>query len=129
MSPCLRVSVVNVRDQRIICALVTHASLRQFSFCALIAALSLTLAAQQPVFRSGVKLIEATVVVHDKSGQPVSDLKASDFRIFEDGKEQKIEFFAVEGAQPADKSVRSFPLPKNVYSNRVEARTGGGRAG
>jgi VWFA-related protein len=106
--------------------LVTHASLRQVSLVILIASLNLTLAAQQPVFRSGVKLIEATVVVHDRSGKPVSDLKASDFRIFEDGKEQKLEFFAVEGAQPADQSVRSFPLPKNVYSNRVEERLGGG---
>jgi VWFA-related protein len=79
----------------------------------------------QPVFRSGVKLIEATVVVHDRSGQPVSDLSAADFRIFEDGKEQKIEFFAVNGAQAADTSVKSFPPPKNVFSNRVEERGGG----
>jgi VWFA-related protein len=83
-------------------------------------------AAQQPSFRSGVKLVEATVVVHDRSGQPVADLKASDFRIFEDGKEQKIEFFAVDGAVSTDQSVRSFPLPPNVFTNRAEPRTGGG---
>jgi len=119
-------SVVNVRDQRIIFALATYASLRQLSLFILIASLNLTLEAQQPVFRSGVKLVETTVVVHDRSDKPVADLTASDFRIFEDGKEQKIEFFAVDGAPSADKSVRSFPLPANVFTNRIEQRTGGG---
>ena len=89
-------------------------------------ALTLNLSAQQPVFRSGVKLIETTVVVHDKNGQPVSDLKAADFRIFEDGKEQKIEFFAVAGAPAAtSSSVKSFPLPANVFTNRHEQPSGG----
>jgi len=82
------------------------------------------LSAQQPTFRSGVRLIETTVVVHDRSGQPVADLKASDFRIFEDGKEQKVEFFAVEGGQ-ATASVKSFPLPPNVFTNRSAPRGGG----
>jgi VWFA-related protein len=83
------------------------------------------LSAQQPVFRAGVKLIETTVVVHRK-GQPVADLTAADFKIFEDGKEQKIEFFAMQGDVSRDRSVQSFPLPKNVFSNRPEQRAGGG---
>lgn len=89
-------------------------------------ALGANLLAQQPVFRGGVKLIETTVVVHDRKGEPVADLKASDFKIFEDGKEQKIEFFAIEGGVARDRSVQSFPLPQNVFSNRPEQKNGGG---
>lgn len=93
---------------------------------ALAASLGVVLGAQQPVFRSGVKLIETTVVVHDRKGQPVGDLTAADFKILEDGKEQKIEFFALQGDAARDRSVQSFPLPKNVYSNRPEQNNAGG---
>lgn len=86
--------------------------------------LALDVRAQQPVFRSGVKLIQTTVVVHDRSGKPVDDLKSSDFRLFEDGKEQKIEFFEIEGG-PASPSVKSFPWAANIFSNRLEQRAGG----
>ena len=71
-------------------------------------------------------MIETTVVVHDRAGEPVADLKAADFKIFEDGKEQKIEFFTVQGDVARDASVQSFPLPKNVFSNRPERSNGGG---
>lgn len=92
----------------------------------LAAVLAVDLAAQQPTFRAGVKLIETTVVVHDRSGKPVADLKASDFKIFEDGKEQKLEFVTVLGDLSRPGSVQSFPLPPNVFSNRPEERPRGG---
>lgn len=85
-----------------------------------------SLGAQQPTFRSGINLIEITVVVHDRSGKPVTNLTAGDFRVFEDGKEQKIEVFAVEADPSTPGSVQSFPLPPNVFSNRAEQSTGGG---
>ena len=36
-------------------------------------------AEQQPTFQSTTRLIQVSVVVHDKNGQPVSDLTAATF--------------------------------------------------
>jgi VWFA-related protein len=99
---------------------------RRFAPLIFVAAFALDVGAQQPTFRSGINLIEITVVVHDRSGKPVTNLTAGDFKVFEDGKEQKIEVFAVEADPSTPGSVQSFPLPANVFSNRAEKSTGGG---
>src|ERR1051326_7027522 len=57
--------------------------------------------AQPPVFRSGTRLVQVNVVVHNKSGEPVADLKKEDFPILELGKPQQISFFSVDTAAPA----------------------------
>src|ERR1700691_3315775 len=49
-------------------------------------------AKETPVFRTNANLVVVDVVVRDK-GQPVHGLKAADFQIREDGKEQKISVF------------------------------------
>ena len=49
---------------------------------------------QAPMFRADVKLVDAGVVVRDGHGRPVAGLKQSDFRILDDGKEQKIAAFS-----------------------------------
>jgi VWFA-related protein len=46
-----------------------------------------------PVFNAGTNVVEVDVVVHDKSGRFVPDLKADDFEVSEDGKPQPIGFF------------------------------------
>jgi Ca-activated chloride channel family protein len=52
-------------------------------------------AAQQiPVFRTGVDLVTLGVTVTDKKGNLVTDLKADDFDLFEDGRKQTIQYFA-----------------------------------
>ena len=56
-------------------------------------ALASPLAAQQ-AFRSGVELVHLPVVVAARDGQIVTALEPSDFEILEDGKLQKISFFA-----------------------------------
>lgn len=48
---------------------------------------------QQPVFRTGINTVRVDVIVSDKQGNPVSDLKLEDFDIEEDGKVQKPETF------------------------------------
>jgi len=55
---------------------------------------------QPQVFRTGTPLVSVDVVVHDKEGRPVADLTATDFNLFEDGKEQRIELFAIVGPRP-----------------------------
>jgi VWFA-related protein len=44
-------------------------------------------------FRSGINFVTVDAYVSDSKGQPITDLKQSDFEIFEDNKPQKIEQF------------------------------------
>jgi VWFA-related protein len=48
---------------------------------------------QQPVFRTGINFVRVDVIVTDKNGNQVADLKQSDFEVAEDGKPQAIETF------------------------------------
>jgi VWFA-related protein len=49
--------------------------------------------ADQPVFRAGINFVRVDVIVSDKSGTSVSDLKQSDFEVTEDGRPQSVETF------------------------------------
>jgi VWFA-related protein len=46
-----------------------------------------------PTFRGGINFVRVDVIVADKSGAQVSDLKLEDFEVTEDGKRQTIETF------------------------------------
>ncbi len=48
-----------------------------------------------------VNVVIVNVTVTDKSGRPAKDLTAADFRLFEDGKRQRIQSFEIESSQPA----------------------------
>jgi VWFA-related protein len=50
-------------------------------------------APEQPVFRTGINTVRVDVIVTDRQGNPVTDLKLEDFQIEEDGKPQKPETF------------------------------------
>ncbi len=54
---------------------------------------------QEPI-RAEVQLVNLFVTVRDKNKRLVTDLTEEDFRIFEDGQEQKIAFFSRETALP-----------------------------
>lgn len=97
-------------------------------FCTL--ARAATLYAQLPqsssdspaVIRATTRLVQLDVVVTDSSGQPLKDrLTEKDFTVLEDGKPQKISFFAFqqlewrEGSKP-----RPPQLPPHVVTNRPE---------
>ena len=47
----------------------------------------------QLTFRSGINFVTVDAYVDDSKGQPATDLKQSDFEVFEDNKPQKIEQF------------------------------------
>ena len=47
----------------------------------------------QPVFRAGINYVRVDVIVSDKNGASVGDLKQTDFEILEDGKPQTVENF------------------------------------
>lgn len=57
------------------------------------------------IIRVDTELVSFEVSVTDKSGKPVRNLTAGDFRIFEDGKERRVDFF-----QPIRKQDDSRPL-------------------
>ncbi len=46
-----------------------------------------------PVFRSGINFVRVDVIVTDKAGNQISDLKPEDFEVSEDGARQTIETF------------------------------------
>src|SRR4051812_45139014 len=48
---------------------------------------------QPPVFRAGINFVRVDVIVTDKNGNPVGDLKPEDFEITEEGKPQHVETF------------------------------------
>jgi VWFA-related protein len=50
-------------------------------------------AQQPPVFRSGINFVRVDVIVTDKNGNPVADLKPGDFEVTEQNRPQKIETF------------------------------------
>lgn len=56
--------------------------------------------AQQPPIQVQVNEVIVPVTVTDEKGRFVSNLEAKDFRIFEEGREQKIEFFSRDPNQP-----------------------------
>src|SRR2546425_11140960 len=47
----------------------------------------------QPVFRAGINFVRVDVIVSDKNGAAVGDLKQTDFEVTEDGKPQTVETF------------------------------------
>ena len=48
---------------------------------------------QQPTFRLPINFVRVDVIVNDRQGKPVADLKQGDFDVTEDGKPQKVESF------------------------------------
>jgi len=54
---------------------------------------------QQPVFRSGTRLVVETVTVKDKNGKPIEGLTARDFTVTEDGEPQTVSFVEFQRLQ------------------------------
>jgi VWFA-related protein len=70
-----------------------------------------------PVFHAQSKLVVVDVVVTDKSGKPVTGLKASDFRLSENGKPQHVSVFEERSAALALTPETPPTLPPNQYTN------------
>ena len=76
-------------------------------------------------FPVAARLVQVSVLVHDKKGAPVTGLTASDFQLFEQGKEQSIETFTVESeVESAVSSARATRGPQTEFSNQNEGRGG-----
>lgn len=64
----------------------------------------------QPVFRTGINTVRVDVIVSDRQGNPVNDLKLEDFEITEDGRPQKPDAFRL---------VRIDTTTQPAYSSRA----------
>jgi VWFA-related protein len=71
-----------------------------------------------PTFRAGTRLVEVSVTVLDRKGNPVTDLAAQDFQIQDNGKPRPVAFFRFEGA--AENARPAPTLPRGVFTNTVE---------
>jgi VWFA-related protein len=74
---------------------------------------------EKVAFRSETILVQVPVVINDKAGRHVHNLTKDDFRIFENGKEQKIASFEEVTATRAPVAVAARP---GIFTNLVPDR-------
>lgn len=70
----------------------------------------------QPL-RVTTRLVQVSVIVNDKHGNPIAGLTKGDFVVLDDGKPQKIQVFSVTTNQPSEYPPAS--PPPDTYTNRV----------
>jgi VWFA-related protein len=75
-----------------------------------------------PIFRTTTRLVQVSVVVQDKQGNPVTDLRQEDFTILDGGRAEEIAVFTIESTRPG--LTQGEVLPPHTYTNRFEARSG-----
>jgi len=71
------------------------------------------------------RIVYVDVVVHDASGHLVRGLPQQDFRIFEDGQPQKIDYFVAHSYDIAAARPATPPHAKNKFSNVPESGPAG----
>src|SRR6516225_2963028 len=75
-------------------------------------------AGQEPLFRTGARLVTVDVAVHNNQG-PIRGLTKDDFTLQDKGKAQTISVFAVTDA--ASPAAKQDALPPGVVSNRINS--------
>jgi VWFA-related protein len=78
-------------------------------------------AAKVPVVRTTTRLVQVSVLAHDTHGKPVADLTQADFRVLDNGQEQKISFFSKDSSEVIPG--KTLALPPGTWSN-ISARSG-----
>jgi VWFA-related protein len=78
---------------------------------------------QPPRIRSGINYIRVDIIVSDKTGKPVLDLKQDEFKIKEDGKPQSIESFQIVEVNPMTQTEKG-PISeiRSIYDEEREAQ-------
>src|SRR5689334_2223938 len=78
-----------------------------------------------PVFRAGINYVRVDVIVSDKNGASVGDLKQSDFEVLEDGKPQTVEnfkFIKLDGGTVPTEEGPPRPIRNDDDEEREAAR-------
>jgi Ca-activated chloride channel homolog len=68
---------------------------------------TLVLAQQQPTFRAGIDVVSFGITAFDKKGNYLTDLRAEDVEVYEDGQKQTLKFFIPCAAQGASDGVEA----------------------
>jgi VWFA-related protein len=76
------------------------------------------LAQQQPVLRTNVHVVEVTIVANDAKGRRPADLRPTDFRVWDNGKEQAVASLELLNSRAGPGATA---LPPGTYSNRFGA--------
>src|SRR5271165_4437650 len=71
--------------------------------------------------RATTRLVQVSVVVTDKKGEPVTGLTKDDFTVLDEANPQQIAFFT-EAAPPPASAAATPLLPKNVFTNRYDLK-------
>ena len=77
--------------------------------------------AAQPTFRANINLVRVDVIVTDKKGVPVDNLKQADFQVFEDGKPQDIETFKLYKIDAITSTTPARPI-RTSFDEESEAQ-------
>src|SRR5260370_18415697 len=85
----------------------------------LLIACALAQDAQSPTIKVTTRLVQVSVVVHDKKGQPVPDVTKGDYALIDRGKEQTISVLKLESTNQV---VPRLSLPPNIFTNRLASR-------
>lgn len=85
----------------------------------LIALALVSLASAQPLIRVSTRLVDISVIARDSKGR-VPALTKDDFKVFDNGVERPIAFFAVHSARSQETGAP--PPAPNVFTNRAEER-------
>ncbi len=79
-------------------------------------------AAQAPIFRTDINVVRVDVIVTDRQGNPVNDLKQEDFEVTEDGKPQSIQTFKLINIAENYDAVPETPRQvRNIIDEQTEA--------
>src|SRR5579859_780128 len=74
------------------------------------------------------RMVVLDVVATDKKGRPITDFKAGDFTLLEDGKQQKISVFQLQQpAAPSNTKAQPLQLAANVFTNVAQLQPSGPR--
>jgi VWFA-related protein len=74
-----------------------------------------------PTFRAGINFVRVDVIVSDKSGKPVLDLKPEDFLVEEDGEPQVVESFKLVRVDETAHTTVPRPI-RSAHDEETEAQ-------
>jgi VWFA-related protein len=74
-----------------------------------------------PTFRADINFVRVDVIVSDKQGNPVSDLRQEDFEVTEDGKPQTIQTFKLVNVTDKAAVVEPQRQIRNIIEEQTEA--------
>lgn len=75
---------------------------------------------QPPIFRAGINFVRVDVIVSDKNGNPVGDLKSDDFEILEQNRPQTIETFKLISLDGELNAPAGAPPPRAIRTDNDE---------